>query len=121
MCDATLSGHTAVVQGVAWFAKRNIAASGSKDKSVRVWDMTTHACVAVLEGHADMVRAVTFSPTDANTLVTGGDDNDVRVWDLGKRACLAVLRHHTNKVRNHSKLLNMAYSILQPFQPDSEW
>ena len=54
--------------------------SGSKDKSVRVWDASTGAELKVLNGHTDSVMSTAFS-TDGTCIVSGSEDMSVRVWD----------------------------------------
>ena len=54
-------------------------ASGSDDKTVRVWDVATKECVATLEGHTDNVMAV-CSLGDGLRIASGSSDKTVRVW-----------------------------------------
>ena len=58
-----------------------LPASGSGDKTVRVWDWSTDgkgASVATLEGHTNGVRSVSWSP-DGTRSASGSNDNTVRV------------------------------------------
>ena len=56
-------------------------ASGSLDRTVRVWDVATKECVATLEGHTESVSAV-CSLGDGSRIASGSGDNTVRVWLL---------------------------------------
>jgi len=56
-------------------------ASGSGDRTVRLWDVETGACARTLEGHGNGVRSVSFSP-DGRTLASGSADRTARVWLL---------------------------------------
>ena len=56
-------------------------ASGSSDRTVRLWDAETGACVKTLEGQGHDVNSVCFSP-DGRMVASGGDDRTVRLWLL---------------------------------------
>jgi hypothetical protein len=67
---------------VAWHGDGTRLASGGDDGTVRVWDATTYAELARLEGHGDWVWSVAWHG-DGTQLASGGDDGTVRVWDVG--------------------------------------
>jgi len=69
------------VNSVSWSPDGTRLASGSYDKTVRVWDVATGASVATLEGHTGWVRSVSWSP-DGTRLASGSRDETVRVWDV---------------------------------------
>src|SRR5262249_3055178 len=54
-------------------------ASGSDDKTVRIWEASTGKAVHTLEGHRDFVRSVAWSP-DGRLLASGSYDSDLCVW-----------------------------------------
>eukprot|EP00967_Tisochrysis_lutea_P004799 scaffold5642_cov21-Tisochrysis_lutea.AAC.1 len=56
----TLKGHTDMVTSVAMSADGALCASGSRDNTVRIWDLATGGC-QVLEGHSDRVEGVAIS------------------------------------------------------------
>ncbi|KAG4414249.1 protein with putative role during mitosis [Cadophora malorum] len=59
----------------------NLLVSASRDKSLRIWDVTTGYCVKTLQGHTGWVRAV--CPTlDGRFLISTGDDMTARLWDI---------------------------------------
>lgn len=80
----TLSGHTDPVYTVAFSADGKRIATGSFDKSVKLWDATTGKelrTFAGKAGHQSLVTAVAFSP-DGSGLASAGTDNFVKVWDV---------------------------------------
>jgi len=74
-------------------------ASGSFDKSVRLWDATSGELLSTLEGHTAEVKCVTFSP-DGQTLASGSSDKTIRLWDTVKGAQLSTLKGDTAGVSN---------------------
>jgi WD40 repeat protein len=56
-------------------------ASGSNDKTIRLWDVTTGKEIRTLAGHEDLVRTVAFAP-DGKTLVSGSFDRTARLWNV---------------------------------------
>jgi WD40 repeat protein len=75
------------------------AVTGSYDKTARVWDLDTGACLRILEGHTGCVTSVALH-ADGRRAVSGSTDNTLRVWDLDTGACLRILEGHTNWVNS---------------------
>mgnify|MGYP002780377672 CR=1 FL=1 len=74
-----LPGHTGPVTAVAFDPTGKYLASGSSDKSVRVWDAKSGDSVAVLPGHADTIEALAFDPAGTR-LASASDDFTLRLW-----------------------------------------
>lgn len=68
-------------------------ASGSRDKSIKIWDVSTGLCVLTLTGHDNWVRGLVFH-TGGKYLLSAADDKTLRVWDLRHRRCLKTLEAH---------------------------
>ena len=66
-------------------------ASGSGDRTIRLWDVRTGQTLQILKGHASGVSSVCFSP-DSWTLASGGEDGTIKLWDVQTGECLATLR-----------------------------
>ena len=77
---SVLEGHMAAVNCVA-FSRDGKLASGSDDKTVRLWDAEKGEAIGTaLEGHGDRVWSIVFSP-DGKKIASGSDDETVRLWD----------------------------------------
>ena len=100
-CTATLEGHSDSIESgekgeghsgsnnsVAFSADSQRLASGSGDRTVKLWDPRTGACTATLEGHSSVINSVAFSP-DSQRLASGSGDRTVKLWDLRTGACTA--------------------------------
>jgi len=70
-------------------------ASGSRDKSVKVWDVSTGLCLFSLQGHDNWVRGISWHP-GGKYLLTASDDKSLRVWDIQHRRCHKRLDAHTH-------------------------
>jgi WD40 repeat protein len=77
----TLRGHAALVMSVAFSADGRRLASGSLDRTVKLWDAVTGKEERTLPGHRFGVRVVRFSPDGAR--VASCDLATVSVWDAG--------------------------------------
>jgi WD40 repeat protein len=77
----TLKGHTDWVFSVAYSPDGKTLASGSIDKTITLWDVTTGKERATLKGHTVGVLSVAYSP-DGKTLASGSRDLTIKLWDM---------------------------------------
>ena len=78
------------------------ALSGSCDNTLRVWDVSSGACVRTLSGHSAAVFAVSVyaDPSSGGMhAVSGSGDKTLRVWDVSSGACVRTLSGHSDIVR----------------------
>jgi WD40 repeat protein len=88
-----LRGHRDKVTAVAFSPSNRLIASGSGDRTVKLWDAATGKELRTLEGHQGRVTGVAFSP-DGKRLATSSADRTVRVWDTATgKELLSFLGH----------------------------
>ncbi|KAH2148396.1 hypothetical protein KXW33_005324, partial [Aspergillus fumigatus] len=76
----TLGGLSHWVWSVAFSQDGQLLASGSDDKTIKLWDPTTGALKHTLVGHSDSILSVAFSQ-DGQFLASGSDDETIKLWD----------------------------------------
>jgi WD40 repeat protein len=74
------SGHTGDIDAVAFSPDGHWLATGSADKTIRIWDLPTGRSLHILMGHTDAVWSLAFS-RDGKRLASTSQDGSVRVWD----------------------------------------
>jgi len=58
--------------------------SGSRDRTIKIWQVNTGVCVKTFQGHDNWVRQVLIHPS-GRFIVSCGDDKTIRVWDLAAK------------------------------------
>lgn len=114
-CSASISGHGESILTAQFSpASSSRLATGSGDKTARIWDCDTGTPLHTLSGHSGWVLAVSWSP-DGSQLATGSMDNTIRLWDpvTGKQ--------QGNALKGHTKWLTSLswepYHLQEPGRP----
>ncbi|KAJ3166828.1 hypothetical protein HDU88_002913 [Geranomyces variabilis] len=84
-----LSGHEDAVYCIQFDG--NFLLSGSRDRTLRFWDIREQKCVRSLEGHSGSVLCLQY---DHRYIVTGSSDMSIVIWDFQTRRRLHTLRGH---------------------------
>ena len=101
----TLPGHDHSVSAIRFIPSGaagspmsgNLLVSASRDKTLRIWDVTTGYCVKTIRGHADWVRDVTPS-LDGRWLVSVGNDQTARLWDASSGEAKSTFVGHEHVI-----------------------
>lgn len=116
-CIQTLHGHTNRVWSVTFnpqLGKESDStdeltlASGSADRTIKLWNGKTGHCLKTLHGHHSWVWSVAFHPA-GQRLASGSYDRTVKLWDVEAGQCIQTLEGHTAPV------------VSVAFSPNGEW
>ena len=93
-----LAGHSDAVLCVAFMNGDISAISGSKDKTVRLWNLQTKTCEKTFTGHNAGVGCLA-STSDNKIIVSGSGDFTIRVWSTETGECLHSLEGHHDSIK----------------------
>lgn len=85
-----ISGHMGWVRSLAVEPDNQWFASGSADRTIKIWDMASGQLKLTLTGHISAVRGLAVSPRHPY-LFSCGEDKMVKCWDLEQNK---VIRHY---------------------------
>ncbi|MEH2047800.1 nSTAND1 domain-containing NTPase, partial [Nostoc sp.] len=100
----TLEGHSDSVISVAYSPNGQQLASASRDKTIKIWDVSSGQLLKTLTGHSDSVISVAYSP-NGQQLASASWDKTIKIWDVSSGQLLKTLTGHSSKV------ISVAYSL----------
>ena len=119
-----LDGYTSDVRSVAFSSDGHWIASGSDDRTVRVWNSQSGKPVGLpLTGHSSSVRGVSFSPGTLQ-IISGSVDSTIRVWSaphdkLSQQiTCIHLSREPTSSSEDRISLENCPSVVSSCYSPD---
>jgi WD40 repeat protein len=92
-----LRGHAEVVLCAAFAPDGKSLASGSADKTIKLWDLASGEENGTLQGHTNSVRFVAFNE-DGTTLISVDTDHTIKLWDAASRKGIATLSGHRDTI-----------------------
>jgi eukaryotic-like serine/threonine-protein kinase len=92
-----LTGHLSSVCSVAISPDGQRIISGSRDKSIKIWDAETCKELQTLKGHENWVTCLAVSP-DGQRIISGSWDQTIKIWDVETGQELRTLRGHTKGI-----------------------
>jgi WD40 repeat protein len=87
---STLRSHNGPVFSLAISPDGNTFVSGSKDRTIKRWNLKTGKLLHTFFGHLGPVVSVAIS-SNGDTLVSGSLDKTVRVWDVEMGTLISTL------------------------------
>lgn len=98
----TIKAHEQRVDTIAISPNDQLVATGSRDKTARIFSVVNMQILATLKGHKRGVNAIQFSPVD-QVIVTAADMN-LRMWNLSDFSCVKTFQGHDCAVLNFTFL-----------------
>ncbi|MCP4698741.1 MAG: WD40 repeat domain-containing protein [Gammaproteobacteria bacterium] len=92
-----LVGHTANLAdsgGLTFSPDGRWLASGSADRSLRLWHVGSGKEVRRFSGHTDIIRCVLFHP-DGKRLASSSNDRTIRLWNMETGEVESILQGHS--------------------------
>ena len=96
-----LTDHTDRVRSLSWSPNGKYIASGSHDKTIKIWNAQSSTCIRTLTGHTAWVDSVSWSP-DGKHVASSSWDKTVRIWDASTGTCICTLKGHTKDINSVS-------------------
>ena len=93
-CSRTVILGSELLSLTCW---KDTVAAGLWSGEIIILDGTTGTQKAILSGHSDWVRSLSFSP-DGTSLVSGGGDMTIKLWDVQTGGIVKTFRDHTDWV-----------------------
>lgn len=90
----TLRGHTSTVRCLK-MSDATTAISGSRDTTLRIWDLKKGICKHVLIGHQASVRCLEIH---GDIVVSGSYDTTAKIWSISEGKCLRTLTGHFSQI-----------------------
>jgi len=94
---ASVRGHDKDINILSVAPNDSLVASGSQDKTVKLWRTTDLSLKATLKGHRRGVWDCQFSPID-RVLATSSGDKTIKLWSLSDYSCVRTFQGHLSSV-----------------------
>lgn len=80
--------------------KRQLMFTGSRDRTVKSWDLVTGRCIKTLSHHQASVLCLAVDLDRDGLVVSGSSDNTIAIWDYNTGQIKTVLNGHMDSVVN---------------------
>ncbi|MBW4657861.1 MAG: caspase family protein [Drouetiella hepatica Uher 2000/2452] len=92
-----LKGHKDIIHAIAISPDGKTLATGSADKTIKLWDLQTGELLQTLVGHAGVIWSLAFHP-NGQILTSGGGDSTIRLWDVQTGQLSRTISGHKDRL-----------------------
>jgi WD40 repeat protein len=92
-------GHPSDVTSVAFSPDGRYALSGSVDKTLKLWEVSSGKVVRTFSGHSNSVNSVAFSP-DGKYALSGSVDKTLKLWEVASGKVVRTFAGHSDEVNS---------------------
>ncbi|KFH47648.1 U3 small nucleolar RNA-associated protein-like protein [Hapsidospora chrysogenum ATCC 11550] len=107
----TRKAHDKDINAISVQSSGALFASGSQDKTVKIWSFREGEVQGILRGHKRGIWSVQFSPSDMPAIqgedgpvtskglvLTGSSDKTIKLWSLSDYTCVRTFEGHSHSV-----------------------
>lgn len=84
VCQESVMAASEIVSTVTFSKDGLIFATGSHDKTIKLWQLKPLQVITILRGHLGNIRSIVLSQ-DKQFLFSGSSDKTIRIWNLKKQ------------------------------------
>jgi WD40 repeat protein len=92
-------GHSMFVTSVDVSPNGKYLLSGSKDNTLKLWDISKRKEIRTLKGHTKAVNSVVFSP-DGKYALSGSSDGSLKLWEISKGQVIRTFKGHSKSINS---------------------
>lgn len=106
----SIVGHEGAITALAFSADNARVASGSADKTARVWNLADGAALGKFAAHTAAVTGLAFN-SNGQQVVSGSADNSLKLWNVADGAEIKNFAGHTGAIAGVAMFSNDQFII----------